>query len=49
MEHIVDEPVKKVGGFDNGRGCRGGVAVAKDASDNVVDRFVDVARVDEGA
>jgi membrane protein DedA with SNARE-associated domain len=35
-----------VGGLDDDRGCRDGVA--EDVGDNVVDRLVDVARVDEG-
>ena len=37
-----------VGGLDDDRSCRGGVVVAEDVGDNVVDRLVDVARVDEG-
>jgi hypothetical protein len=37
-----------VGGLDDDRGYRGVVVVAEDVGDNVVDRLVDVARVDEG-
>ena len=36
-----------VGGLDDDRSYRG-VVVAEDVGDNVVDRLVDVARVDEG-
>ena len=35
-----------VGGLDDDRGCRGCVVVAEDVGDDVVDRLVDVTRVD---
>ena len=35
------------GGLDDDRGCQGGVVVAEDVGDYVVDRLVDLARVDE--
>jgi hypothetical protein len=35
------------GGLDDDRGCQGGVVVAEDVGDYVVDRLVNLARVDE--
>jgi hypothetical protein len=37
-----------VGGLDDDCGRQGVVVVAEDVGDNVLDRLVDVARVDEG-